>query len=92
MTEVSTLNQWRHHSGFHYPRSYDTIQEIKAAKADFEREYGEAIRRSYPSFFCTSNTGVEIPAERYLAACQGNNLNFTIEGPPSEVPLSLIHI
>ncbi|MEZ5977456.1 MAG: FAD-dependent oxidoreductase [Planctomycetota bacterium] len=85
LTEVSFLNQWRHHSGFHYPRSYDTIQEIKACKSTFEAEYGEAIVRAYPSYYCTSNTGVEIPAERYLAAVQGNNLNFQIQAPPADV-------
>lgn len=85
MTEVSFLNQWRHHSGFHYPRSYDQIQEIRAARGEFEAEFGPAIRRSYPAYFCTSASGVEIPAERYLAACASNYLSFTIEDPPPEV-------
>jgi predicted dehydrogenase len=85
MTEVSWANQWRHHSGFHYPRSYDTIQEIKAARGDFEAEYEDAIVRSYPSYFCPSASGLEIPAERYLAACESNELNFTIEKPPANV-------
>lgn len=85
MTEVSILNQWRHHSGFHYPRSYDQIQEIKAAAGEFEAEYEDAIVRTIPSYFCTSATGVEIPADRYLAACRSNELNFTLETPPAEV-------
>jgi predicted dehydrogenase len=85
LTEVSFANQWRHHSGFHYPRSYDTILEIKAARKDFEAEYEEAIIRSFPAYFCTSATGIEIPAERYFAACQSNNLSFSIEAPPEEV-------
>lgn len=85
MTEVSFLNQWRHHSGFHYPRSYDQIQEIRTARGEFEAEFGPAIRREYPAYFCTSASGVEIPAERYLAACASNYLSFTIEDPPAEV-------
>ena len=85
LTEVSLVNQWRHHSGFHYPRSYDQIQEIKAAKGEFEAEYGDAIIRDFASYFCTSSTGVEIPAERYLAACRSNELNFSFETPPAEV-------
>ncbi len=85
MTEVSFANQWRHHSGFHYPRSYDQIQEIKAARTDFETEYGDAVITDFASYFCTSGTGVEIPAGRYLAACQSNELNFSLQTPPENV-------
>jgi predicted dehydrogenase len=85
MTEASYLNQWRHHAGFHYPRSYDQIQEIKAARGAFEAQYGEAIMRWYPAYFCTSISAVEIPAERYLAACISNGLNFSVEDAPADV-------
>ena len=85
MTEASALNQWRHHSGFHYPRSYDTMVEIGAARREFESKYEEAIDRRFPAYYCTSATGVEIPAERYLAACTSNRLRFTIEAPPEGV-------
>src|SRR5258705_6208349 len=85
LTEVSFNNQFRHHSGFHYPRSYDTIAEIRATRAEFEAEYEEAIDRDIPTYFCTSASGIEIPAERYLAACMNNNLAFTVEQPPAGV-------
>ena len=93
LTEVSFNNQFRHHSGFHYPRSYDTIAEIKATRKDFEAEYEEAIIRDFPSYFCTSATGIEIPAERYLAACMNSNLSFTLGGPPEGmVDLSKVNL
>jgi len=82
LTQVSYNNQFRHHSGFHYPRSYDTIAEIRAAKRDFEEEYEEAIIRDFPSYFCVNASGVEIPAERYLAACRNSNLQFSLAAPP----------
>lgn len=85
LTEVSFNNQFRHHSGFHYPRSYDTIAEIKATRKDFEAEYEDAIIRDFPAYFCTSATGIEIPAERYLAACMNSNLAFTLGGPAEGV-------
>jgi len=85
MEEVSFVNQWRHHSGFHYPRSYDTIQEIRATKKDFEILYSEAIRRENISYFCPSASGIEIPAERYLAACSSNYLSFSFEYPPADI-------
>lgn len=85
LTETSAWNQRRHHSGFHYPRSYDSIQEIRTSRAAFEAEYGDTILRDFPSYYCTSATGVEIPAERYLAACQSNRLEFEEVDPPDIV-------
>ncbi|MCP9820990.1 FAD-dependent oxidoreductase [Synechococcus sp. Cruz-9H2] len=85
LTETSASNQRRHHSGFHYPRSYDSIVEIQSSRTAFEAMFGSAIDRSFPSFYCTSATGVEIPAERYLAACEGNHLAFTVTVPPEGI-------
>lgn len=85
LSEVSFVNQWRHHSGFHYPRSHDTIQEIRACKAEFETRFEGVIQRDIPSFFATSRWGVEIPAERYLAACSSNYLAFSIEKPSARM-------
>jgi len=85
MEEVSFANQWRHHSGFHYPRSYDTIQEIRTTKDDFEDLYSEAIIRDTISYFCPSASAVEIPAERYISACSSNYLSFSFEYPPADI-------
>ncbi len=85
LSETSCTNQRRHHSGFHYPRSYDSIVEIRAARALFEEAYGEAINRGFRSYYCTSATGIEIPAERYLAACRSHQLSFAVVDPPQDV-------
>lgn len=76
LTEASFLNQWRHHSGFHYPRSIETIQEVQSAKADFESEWEAAIRREVTAYYAVSSLGREISRERYLAVCQANQLTF----------------
>ncbi len=85
MVGTSARNQRRHHTGFHYPRSFDTMVEIGEARADFETEYGEAIDWTAPAYYCTSATGVEIPAARYLAACDSGRLRFRFEEPPAGV-------
>lgn len=85
LTETTATNQRRHHSGFHYPRSYDTITEIRATRQAFEDAYGDAIDRSIPAYYCTSATGIEIPAERYLAACRSNHLAFSPADPPAGI-------
>jgi predicted dehydrogenase/glycine/D-amino acid oxidase-like deaminating enzyme len=84
MAEASFANQWRHHGGFHYPRSPDQVREIVDCRPAFEAEYGAAIQRTHPAWFCTSAHGRVIPRERYLAACRANGLDFTIEPPPAD--------
>lgn len=78
LTEASLKNQWRHHSGFHYPLSFETVQEIKDCKHIFERDYADAIVKSVPSYYMVSSDAKEIPARRYLSSCSYNNLNFKI--------------
>ncbi|MBK1725464.1 hypothetical protein CKO13_00155 [Halorhodospira neutriphila] len=82
MNESSYLNQWRHHSGFHYPLSFETAQEIKETKKEFESIFQEAIKYSYTSYYLVSSYAREIPAERYLSACNLYNLNYRITPPP----------
>jgi predicted dehydrogenase len=85
MTEASYLNQWRHHSGFHYPRSPLTVQEVKEARDEFMERYGGAVISDFPSYYCTSAYAREITAERYLAICSANGLNFERVPPPANV-------
>ena len=49
LSEASTLNQWRYHHGFHYPRSIEMIHEIKECRHEFEAVYGEAIISGFAS-------------------------------------------
>lgn len=95
ITEASWNNQLRHHSGFHYPRSPETVQEIRATRGTFDREYGGCIVRDVASYYCTAASAREITGELYLAFCQQHKLNFVPETPPpgildtSRVSLSL---
>lgn len=85
LTEASFLNQWRHHSGFHYPRSLETIEEVQRTKADFESVYEEAILRDVEAFYAVSAWGSEISARRYLATCRANGLKYTEVAPPADI-------
>jgi predicted dehydrogenase/glycine/D-amino acid oxidase-like deaminating enzyme len=85
LTEASWLNQWRHHSGFHYPRSLETIEEVRACKADFESVYEPAIARDVNAYYAVSALGHEITRERYLAVCDANRLQYRIVEPPADV-------
>ncbi len=85
LKEASFLNQWRHHSGFHYPRSLETIQEVQRTKAEFESLYECAILRDVEAFYAVSAWGSEISAQRYIATCQASGLKFTEVAPPAEI-------
>ena len=85
LSRASYWNQWRHHSGFHYPLSHATVEEIIKTKTVFEKEYGEAIRFDIPSIYLVASSAEEIPAERYLATCDLYRLNYKIVPVPPEV-------
>ena len=85
LTEASFLNQWRHHSGFHYPRSIETIQEVQLAKRDFESVFEDVILRDIDAYYAVSALGREISRERYLATCDSNGLNYKVVDPPAGI-------
>ena len=76
LQEASYWNQWRHHSGFHYPLSHMTIQEIKTTKGEFESLLGDTIHKDIPAYYFVSATAQEIPSERYLSSCDLYNLSY----------------
>ncbi len=94
LTEASYLNQLRFHSGFHYPRSIETMAEIQATRDDFYSVFGDSVL-DITSYYCTAKGGEEITAERYLSVCRENRLRFEMELPPrgyidcSQISLSL---
>jgi predicted dehydrogenase/glycine/D-amino acid oxidase-like deaminating enzyme len=85
LTEASTLNQWRYHHGFHYPRSIEMIREIQACRQDFEDVYGGAIIAGVQSWYCIANSARIITPERYLHVCNSMGLSFDEHPPPDAV-------
>ena len=80
LTEASFGNQWRQHSGFHYPRSYETVHEIQDAKSDFEDSYGEIVL-PIDSYYATAGRAETITSERYIDMCRGMGLQYSFESP-----------
>jgi len=85
LTEASYLNQWRHHSGFHYMRSAQTILEIRESREDFNSVYKCVVRTDVPSFYATASGAREITSERFLSVSRAFGLNFRIADPPPEM-------
>jgi glycine/D-amino acid oxidase-like deaminating enzyme len=49
MQAVSAINQYRVHSGYHYPRSPETISEILEARREFLQEFRAGDRWQQPA-------------------------------------------
>ncbi len=92
LDSASSLNQLRHHSGFHYPLSYETALEINKTKKDFEDIFKEFIFDNVTSYYAVSSLAEEIPKERYLSACNLYNLNFEIVKPPKYFSEKMISV
>ena len=82
LLEASYVNQYRHHWGYHYPRSIETVRECQSALKDFETLYGKAIVRGFPAYHCVAKTKTKTSAKKYLEFCSANNLICPVEYPP----------
>jgi hypothetical protein len=54
---ASAINQFRIHSGYHYPRSPETIQETLEARAEFTAAFAPAIVRTSQHFYAIPKEG-----------------------------------
>jgi predicted dehydrogenase len=84
MKEASYINQYRHHWGYHYPRSDKTVQDIRKAIRDFEDIYNPSIIREFPTYYAIAKSGSKTTHQEYIDFCSRHELPFTIEYPDAE--------
>lgn len=84
MQEASLVNQYRHHWGFHYPRSVQTVEDIRASIPSFERRYGKAIIRKFPTYYSVAKHHTRTSAQDFLQFCRQEHLPFRKAFPPPE--------
>ena len=80
-TEASKYNQYRHHWGYHYPRSQETIDDIAATIGPFEERYGAAVIRHFPTYYSVAKRGSKVSSEAYREFCRNNGLDYHEEYP-----------
>ncbi len=85
MEEGAYVNCFRHHAGYHYPRSSETVVEIQNTKKDFESVYEKAIIRSYPTYYGIARHGSHFSAKDFLAFCEKHNLSYAKSGLSSHL-------
>ncbi len=91
LQEASFINQYRHHWGYHYPRSVDTVQDIIKSTESFEALYNKAIIRNFPTYYCVAKEGSNVTPQEYIKFCEDNGLPFVLEDPdPQYVNMNMI--
>ena len=65
MNAASAINQFRIHSGYHYPRSPETIRETMEARQEFMDTYAPAIVRSSQHYYAIPFEGSQTPPELF---------------------------
>jgi FAD dependent oxidoreductase len=86
MRAASAINQYRVHSGYHYPRSPETITETLEARREFIQEFAPAIVRHSRHYYAIPREGSRTPPQKYehimrshalpLHACRPEWMNF----------------
>ena len=79
--EASWANQYRHHSGYHYPRSQETIDEILQAAGDFEKFYKPVIIKKLPSFYSIIKEGSKTTVRDFVKVCDHIGLPYKPDFP-----------
>lgn len=74
MQAASAINQYRVHSGYHYPRSQETIDEILEARDEFVDLYEPAIVRSTHNYYAIPWEGSWTSPEEYEAVMERHGL------------------
>ncbi len=75
-TGSSGYNQFRLHTGFHYPRSSDTIEETKKNYYRFKMEYKNFINFPKNNIYCIAKRKSLIDSKSYETLMRSHNLKF----------------
>jgi hypothetical protein len=71
---ASDINQFRIHSGYHYPRSPETIEETLQTRSDFIDNFGPAVVRSTKHYYAIPKEGSFTPPDVYEAIMARHDL------------------
>ena len=81
MCEASSVNQFRLHQGYHYPRSESTGHAAKSGLSSFESLWGSAISRNVKRYYAVSRSGSRVSGAEYVSICSARGLSFEHERP-----------
>jgi len=74
LNAASGINQFRIHSGYHYPRSPETIRETMGARAEFLQTFAPAIVRNSRHYYAIPHEGSQTPPELFEQVMAEHNI------------------
>jgi hypothetical protein len=74
MRAASAINQYRVHSGYHYPRSPETIIETLEARREFVEAFAPAIVRNSRHYYAIPREGSRTRPQQYEQIMQSHGL------------------
>lgn len=93
MGEACTNNHFRHHYGYHYPRSKKTARECIESRKEFEAIYGESVLEKFPNYYSITKEGSLVSGKEYIDFCESLNLDYEIVDPdPSIIDPEMVEL
>lgn len=83
--EATRANQNRHHHGYHYHQSDETVEQCRAAKADFESVWGAGILNGFPSYFAIAKQSLKLTPEAFKLFCRKHDLPYEEAWPSADL-------
>ena len=90
LNAASAINQFRIHSGYHYPRSPETIRETMEARQEFIDTFAPAIVRNSQHYYAIPLEGSQTPPELVRAESWREH-NISLRAVPSGVDELRLH-
>ena len=69
-------NHNRHHYGYHYPRSDETVIQCQESKKDFENTFSSSLDFSFDNFYAISKKKSRVSAINFKKFCERNGLEY----------------
>ena len=79
MQEASSINQYRVHRGYHYPRSDETVFQCKESSPHFENKFRRALvdrRQHSKSYYAIASEKSKVKPEEYIKFLDRHNLQY----------------
>lgn len=73
---ASSINQYRLHRGYHYPRSSETAVSILKAEKSFREEYNDAIISNGRHLYAIAKSDSFVTGDAFLAFCDTHRLSY----------------
>jgi glycine/D-amino acid oxidase-like deaminating enzyme len=83
LKEGAWANNFRHHAGYHYPRSDDTVRDVQSSAGAFETRYKQAIVGNVPNYYGIAREGSHVSYEQFVAFCERNHLPYNTVTDPT---------